>query len=78
MYAGGLLQGPAQQWYETLIDPISLELPMHYTLDIFLAEMTAFFGGGLTLASHLSGQYRRVGGDRHEYREHSVLLSACR
>ena len=51
MYAGGLLQGPAQQWYETLIDPISLELPMHYTLEIFLAEMSAFFGGGLTLAS---------------------------
>ena len=51
MYAGGLLQGPAHQWYETLIDPTNMELPPHYTLDLFLAEMIAFFGGGLTMAS---------------------------
>ena len=51
MYAGGLLQGPAQQWYESLIDPISMELPINYTLDIFLDEMSAFFGGALTQAS---------------------------
>lgn len=48
MYAGSLLTG---QWYETLIDPVTLHLPPSYTLDIFLDALTAFFGSGATLAS---------------------------
>ena len=51
MCAGALLSGLAQQWYETLIDPITSAFPNHYTLDAFLDELTAFFGGGLTMAS---------------------------
>ena len=51
MYASSLLQGPAQQWLETLIDSRTDNLPDHYTLDSFLGELTAFFGGGVTMAS---------------------------
>ena len=51
MYAGSLLQGPAQQWLETLMDPVTVNLPDHYTLDLFLAELTSFFGGAATIAS---------------------------
>ena len=51
MYAGSLLQGPAQQWLETLIDPVTVNLPDHYTLDLFLDELTSFFGGAATIAS---------------------------
>ena len=50
MYASSLMQGPAQQWLETIMDPISATLPPHYTLDLFLQEITAFFGGVATIA----------------------------
>ena len=50
MYAASLLQGATEQWLETL-DPISDNLPLYYTLELFLAELTAFFGGGVTMAS---------------------------
>ena len=57
------MEGPAQQWLETLIDPLSLNLPIHYTLDLFLGELTAFFGGGVTLASreHSLDDLRQTG-----------------
>lgn len=63
MCVGALLSGPAQQWYETLIDPHTTQLPHHYTLDQFLAELTAFFGGGLTMASreHSLDDLRQTG-----------------
>ena len=63
LYAGGLLQGPAQQWYETLLDPITHALPHYYTLELFLEELTAFFGGGVTLASreHSLDNLRQTG-----------------
>ena len=48
MYASSLCQGLAHEWILTLIDLDNL--PDHYTLDSFLAAMTAFFGGGVTRA----------------------------
>ena len=51
MYASSLLQGPAQQWLEALIDPVSANLPDHYTLDLFLDELASFFGGAAPIAS---------------------------
>ena len=63
LYAGGLLSGPAQQWYETLLHPVTHALPLHYTLETFLAELTAFFGGGVTMASreHSLDNLRQTG-----------------
>ena len=49
MYAGSLLSGSANQWYESLIYPTTLELPSTYTLDTFLQELEDFSGGGVTL-----------------------------
>ena len=51
MYAGSLLTGPAYQWYESLVDPVTLQLPAAYDLDVFLQALTDFFGSGVTLAS---------------------------
>ena len=51
MYAGSLLIGDADQWYMTLVNHTTKDLPPHYTLDTFLQAMTDFFGGGITLAS---------------------------
>ena len=31
--------------------PVTINLPPHYTLDLFLAELTSFFGGAATIAS---------------------------
>ena len=49
MCAGTLLSGSANQWYESLIDTTTLELPSTYTLETFLHELEDFFGGGVTL-----------------------------
>ena len=49
LYTGGLLSGCAYQWYQSLVDPFTLQLPPTYTLDIFFQEMAKFFGGGITL-----------------------------
>ena len=32
------------------MDPVSITLPPHYTLNLFLQEITAFFGGVATIA----------------------------
>ena len=63
LYAGSLLSGPAQQWYETIVDTVTTALPPHYTLDLFLSELTAFFGGGVTMASreHSLDNLRQTG-----------------
>ena len=63
MCAGALLSGPAAQWYETLLDPQTTELPHHYNLDNFLAELTDFFGGRLTKDSreHSLDDLRQTG-----------------
>ena len=50
MYASSLMAGPAQQWLETIMDPVTATLPPHYTLDLFLHEITAFFRGVATIA----------------------------
>ena len=49
LYTSGLLSGLAYQWYQSLVDPATLQLPPHYTLDIFFQEMADFFGEGITL-----------------------------
>ena len=49
LYIGGLLSGSAYQWYQSLINPVTLQLPPHYTLEIFFQEMAAFFGGDIIL-----------------------------
>ena len=51
MCAGALLIGPAAQWYESLVDLTTMQLPTHYTLPIFFHELADFFGGGVTLDS---------------------------
>lgn len=51
MYAGSLLNGLAYQWYETLVDPVTLQLPPSYDLEVFLQALMDFFGSGVTLAS---------------------------
>ena len=51
MYADSLLLGLAGEWYMSLIDQNSYNLPPHYHLDSFLQALTDFFGGGITLAS---------------------------
>ena len=63
MCAGALLSGLAAEWYETLLDPHTLELPHHYTLDNVLVILTDFFGGRPTLASckHSLDDLRQTG-----------------
>lgn len=58
MYAGSLLHGQAQQWMQTLIDLVTINLPLHYIFDNFLGELTTFFGGGghLGLPGELLGR----------------------
>ena len=51
MYASSLLTGDADEWYMTLVDQNTYNLPPHYNLDSFLQAMTDLFGGGITLAS---------------------------
>ena len=51
LLAGSLLIGSAGQWYSSLGDPHTLELPPHYTLDTFFAELEDFFRGAVTLQS---------------------------
>ena len=57
------MEGPAQQWLETLIDPINQNLPEYFTLELFLQMLTSFFGGGVTLASreHSLDDLRQTG-----------------
>ena len=63
MYAAGLMDGPAQEWLNTIIIPNLNCLPEHYTLELFLDELTAFFGGGITMASreHSLDDLRQTG-----------------
>ena len=49
MYAASLMEGPAQQWLETIMDTTTAGLPPHYTLDLFFLELHAFFGGVATI-----------------------------
>lgn len=49
--AGSLLSGPARTWYEAKVDPATYLLPPAYTLPIFLRELAAFFGSGITQAT---------------------------
>ena len=78
MCAGALLSAPAQQWYETLLDPLTTALLIHYTLDVFLAELTEFFGGGLTMASreHSLDDLRQTGSMSAlwEIQQHNCIL----
>ena len=49
--AGSLLTGSTGQWYQALVDPITLLLPPTYDLPRFFLELGDFFGGGITLQS---------------------------
>ena len=51
LFTGGLMDGPAAQWYESLIDPSTCHVPSTYTFDSFIQEPDDFFGGGVTLHS---------------------------
>ena len=53
LFTGSLMDGPASQWYESLIDPSIYDVPSTYTFDTFIQELDDFFGGGVTL--HLLG-----------------------
>ena len=51
LYAGQLLDGPAYQWYQSMVDPDTFQLPLSYDLHRFFQELEAFFGGAVTLHS---------------------------
>ena len=51
LFTGSLMDGPASQWYESLIDPSTYHVPSTYTFDTFIQELDDFFGGGVTLHS---------------------------
>ena len=51
LYAGSLLNGSADQWYASLVDPVTMRLPPHYTLASFFRAIEDFFGGGVTIDS---------------------------
>ena len=51
LYAGQLLEGPAYQWYQAIVDPNTTMLPPAYDLNRFLQELEDFFGGAVTLHS---------------------------
>ena len=51
LYAGQLLEGPAYQWYQAIVDPITTLLPPAYDLTRFFQELEDFFGGAVTLHS---------------------------
>ena len=50
-FTGSLMDGPAAQWYESLIDPSTYHVSSTYTFDSFIQELDDFFGGGVTLHS---------------------------
>ena len=51
LYAIQLLEGPAYQWYQSIVDPNSFQLPPSYDLHRFFQELEDFFGGAVTLHS---------------------------
>ena len=51
LFAGSLMDGPASQWYESLIDQSTYHVPSTYTFDSFVQELEDFLGGGVTLHS---------------------------
>ena len=51
LYAGQLLEGPAHQWYQAMVDPNTSQLHPSYDIHRFLAELEEFFGGAVTLHS---------------------------
>ena len=48
MLAGSYLKGSAGQWYECLVDPITNRVPTTITFDVFLGQLSDYFGGGVT------------------------------
>ena len=51
LYMGQLLEDPAYQWYHSIIDPITLQLPSSYDLHRFLQGLEDYFCGAVTLHS---------------------------
>ena len=51
MYVGNPFSGDTNDWYMTLIDQTTYNLPPHYDLHTFLQALADFFRGGITLAS---------------------------
>ena len=60
LLAGSLLIGSAGQWYSSLVDPHTLKLPPHYTLDSFFVELEDFFGVEQPLESSSFSRRRRL------------------
>ena len=42
LFAGSLMDGPASQWYESLIDLSTYHVPSTYTFDSFIQELDDF------------------------------------
>ena len=51
LYAGQLLEGPAYQWYQSMVDPNTFQLHPSYDLHRFFQELEEYFGGAVTLHS---------------------------
>ena len=51
LYAGQLLEAPAYQWYQSMVDPNTFQLHPSYDLHRFFQELEEFFGGAVTLHS---------------------------
>lgn len=48
IYTGSLLQGTAGTWYASLVDPATSFVPPSVTFDAFIAQLSDYFGGGVT------------------------------
>ena len=44
LYAGQLLEGPAYQWYQSIVDPNTFQLHPSYDLHRFFLELRTFLG----------------------------------
>ena len=49
LYAGQLLESPAYQWYQSMVDPITTQLHPSYDIHYFFSELEESFGGAVTL-----------------------------
>ena len=48
LYGGQLLEEPAYQWYQAIVDPTTTLLPPTYDLNRFFQELEDYFGGAVT------------------------------
>ena len=60
LYAGQLLEGPAYQWYQAIVDLVTTLLPPASDLARFFQELEDFFGGAVTLHSRERSLSRKL------------------